>query len=126
MQMEWIRKPTQMQNCETAGNGTGFTITFNTIQHTESLKQFEPTITVNGQKLKVVDTFTDLGSALPSAIHIDDEGTARIAKISVDFGRLHANVRVQNGTKPACIKYTLLWYCQSSYYMLDIDSIQMS
>ena len=42
----------------------------------------EPTITVNGQKLKVVDKFTYLGSTLSRAVHIDDEITARIAKAS--------------------------------------------
>ena len=52
----------------------------------------EPTITVNGQKLKVVDKFTYLGSTLSRAVHIDDEITARIAKASVAFGRLRANV----------------------------------
>ena len=36
----------------------------------------EQTITVNGQKLKVVDKFIYLGSTLPSAVHIDDEVTA--------------------------------------------------
>ena len=43
----------------------------------------EPTITVTGQKLKVVDKFTYLGSTLSRAVHIDDEVTARIAKASV-------------------------------------------
>ena len=47
----------------------------------------EPTITVKGQKLKVVDIFTYLGSPLSRAVHIDDEVTARIAKASVAFGR---------------------------------------
>ena len=32
----------------------------------------EPTITVNGQKLQVVDKFTYLGSTLSRAVHIDD------------------------------------------------------
>ena len=40
----------------------------------------QPTITVDGQKLKVDDKFTDLGSTLSRAVHIDDEVTARIAK----------------------------------------------
>ena len=31
----------------------------------------EPTITVNGQKLKVVDKFTYLGNTLSRAVHID-------------------------------------------------------
>ena len=33
----------------------------------------EPTTTVNGQKLQVVDKFTYLGSTLSRAVHIDDE-----------------------------------------------------
>ena len=40
----------------------------------------QPTITVNGQKLQVVDKFTYLGSTLSRAVHIDDEVTARTAK----------------------------------------------
>ena len=49
----------------------------------------EPTITVNGQKLQVVDKFTYLESTLSRAVHIDDEVTARTAKASVAFGRLN-------------------------------------
>ena len=42
-------------------------------------------ITVKGQRLKVVDKFTDLGSTLSRAVHIDDEVNARIAKASAAF-----------------------------------------
>ena len=52
---------------------------------------------MNGQKLKVVDKFSYLGSALFRAVHIDNEVTARIAKASVAFGRLRANVWERNG-----------------------------
>ena len=52
----------------------------------------KPTITVNGQKLQVVDKFTYLGSTLSRAVHIDDEVTARTAKASIAFGRLRTNV----------------------------------
>ena len=52
----------------------------------------EPTITVNGQKLTVVDKFTYLGNTLSRAVYIYDEAIARIAKASVVFGRLRANV----------------------------------
>ena len=52
----------------------------------------EPTITVNGKKLQVVDKFTYLGSTLSRAVHIDDEVTARTAKASIAFGRLRTNV----------------------------------
>ena len=54
---------------------------------------------MNGQKLKVVDEFTYLGSTLSRAVHVDDEVTARIAKASVAFRRLRANVWEQNGIK---------------------------
>ena len=81
----------------------------------------EPTITVNGQKLKVVDKFTYLGSTLSRAVHIDDEITARIAKASVAFGRLRANVwernRIKLDTKlkvyKAVVLPTLLYACET-------------
>ena len=57
----------------------------------------EPTITVNGQKLQVVDKFTYLGSNLSRAAYTDDEVTARTAKASVAFGRLRTNVWERNG-----------------------------
>ena len=47
----------------------------------------EPTITVKGQRLQVVD-FTYLGSTLSRVVHIDDEVNARIAKANAAFGRL--------------------------------------
>ena len=80
----------------------------------------EPTITVNGQKLKVVDKFTYLGSTLSRAVHIDDEITARIAKASVAFG-LRANVWERNGIKldtklkvyKAVVLPTLLYACET-------------
>ena len=49
----------------------------------------EPTITVNGQKLQVVDKFTYLGSTLSRAVHIDNEVTARTAK--ADFAQMSGN-----------------------------------
>ena len=42
----------------------------------------EPTITVNGQRLQAVDKFKYLGSTLSTAVYIDAEVTARIAKAS--------------------------------------------
>ena len=51
---------------------------------------------MNGQKLKNVDKSTYLGSR---AVRTDDEVTARIAKASVAFGRLRANVWERNGIK---------------------------
>ena len=52
----------------------------------------EPTITVKGQRLKVVDKFTYLGSALSRVVQIDDEVNARIAKASAAFGRLRGSI----------------------------------
>ena len=54
---------------------------------------------MNDQKLKVDDKFTYLGSTLSRAVHIDDPVTASIAKASVAFGRLRANVWERNGIK---------------------------
>ena len=57
----------------------------------------EPTITVKGQRLQVVDKFTYLGSALSRVVHIDDEVSARIAKASAAFGRLRGCVWARSG-----------------------------
>ena len=45
----------------------------------------EPTITVKGQRLQVLDKFSYLGSTLSRVVHIDDEVNARIAKASAAF-----------------------------------------
>ena len=45
----------------------------------------EPTITVKGQRLQVVDKFTYFGNTLSRVVHIDDEVNARIAKASAAF-----------------------------------------
>ena len=76
---------------------------------------------MNSQKLKVVDKFTNLGSTLSRAVHIDDEVTARITKASVAFGRLRANVWERNGIKldtklkvyKAVVLPTLLYACET-------------
>ena len=52
----------------------------------------EITITVNEQKLQVVDKFTYLGSTLSRAVYIGDEVTVRTAKASIAFSRLRTNV----------------------------------
>ena len=63
-------------------------------------KQYsEPTITVNGQKLQVVDKFTYLESTLSIAVHFDDEIIARTTKVSVAFGRLRTYVWERNGIR---------------------------
>ena len=47
------------------------------------MHQPEPTITVNGQKLSVVDMLTYLGSTLSRAVHIDDEVDDRRSKRTI-------------------------------------------
>ena len=59
----------------------------------------EPTITVKGQRLHVVDKFTYLGSTLSRIVHIDDAVHARIAKSSAAFGRLRGSIWDQNGIR---------------------------
>ena len=90
MQMIWIRMPAQRQ-CH---NHVLSMISQSAQKKTKVVHQSaprkrynEPPITVNGQKRKVVDKFTYLGSSLTRAVHIDDEVTARIAKASMAFGR---------------------------------------
>ena len=81
----------------------------------------EPTITVNGQKLQVVDKFTYLGSTLSRPALIDDEVTARTEKASVAFGRLRTNVLERNGIRldtkqkvyKAVVLPTLLYACET-------------
>ena len=91
----------------------------------------EPTITVNGQKLKLVDKFTYLRSTLSRAVHVDDEVTgriakarvvtARIAKARVAFEKLRGNVWERNGIKldtklkvyEAVVLPTLLYACET-------------
>ena len=59
----------------------------------------EPTITVNGQRLQVVEKFPYLGSTLSRVVHIDDEVNAKIAKASAAFGRLCGSVWDRNGIR---------------------------
>ena len=59
----------------------------------------EPTITVKGQRLQVVDKFTYLGSTLSGVRHIDDEINARIAKASAAFDRLRGSIWDRSGIR---------------------------
>ena len=98
----------------------------------------EPTITVYGQKLQVVDKFTYLGSTLSRAVHIDDEVTARTAKASVKFGRLRTNVWKRTGirldTKLKVYKVvvlpTLLYACETwtvyQHHVKTLDPFHLS
>ena len=85
-------------------------------------KQYtEPSISVDGQRLSVVDKFTYLGSTLSRNVVIDDEVNARLAKASVAFGRLHKNVWNRRGISVetkikvyrAIVLPTLLYGCET-------------
>ena len=80
----------------------------------------EPIITVKGQRLQVLDKFTNRGSTLSRVVHIDDEVNARIAKASAAFDRLRGSVwdrsRIRLDTKlkvyKAVVLPTLLYACE--------------
>ena len=82
----------------------------------------EPTITATRQRLHDDDDkFSYLGSTLSIAVHIDDEVTARIAQVSIAFGRLHGNIwdqsRIRLDTKlkvyKAVVLPILLYVCET-------------
>ena len=80
----------------------------------------EPTITVKGQRLQVVDKFTYLGSTLSRVVRIDDEVNARIAKASAAFGRLCGSIWDRSGIRldtklkvyRSVVLPTLLYACE--------------
>ena len=59
----------------------------------------EPTITVKGQRLQVVDRFAYLGSTLSRLVQIDGDVNVRIAKASAAFGRLRRSIWDRSGTR---------------------------
>ena len=81
----------------------------------------EPTITVKGQRLQVVDKFTYLGSTLSRVVHIDDEVNAKIAKASAAFGLLRGSIWDQSGIRldtklkvyRSVVLLTLLYACET-------------
>ena len=81
----------------------------------------EPTITVKGKRLQVVDKFTYLGSTLSGVVHIDDEVSARAAKASAAFGRLCGSIWDQSGIRldtklkvyRSVVLPTLLYACET-------------
>ncbi|KAJ1151522.1 hypothetical protein NDU88_004302 [Pleurodeles waltl] len=81
----------------------------------------EPTITTEGEILKVVDNFTYFGSTLSRSVNIDDEVDTRIAKTSSAFGRLQESLwerrRIKLSTKlkmyKAMVRPTLLYGCET-------------
>ena len=70
----------------------------------------EPTITVKGQRLQVVDKFTYLGSTLSRVVHIDDEVNARISKAS---GRLSGSIWDRSEIRLDTKLPTLLYACET-------------
>ena len=106
---------------------TNFGLTIST-KKTEVMHQpangkpyIEPDITINGQRLNVVEKFTYLGSTLSRCVAIDDEINSRLAKASAAFGRLNKNVWDRRGittqTKikvyKAVVLTTLLYGCEA-------------
>ena len=81
----------------------------------------EPTITMKGQRLQVVDKFTYLESTLSRVVHIGDEVNARIAKASAAFGRLHGSIWDRSGIRldkswkvyRSVVLPTLLYTCET-------------
>ena len=80
----------------------------------------EPTITVKGQRLQVVDKFTYLGSTFSRVVHID-EVNARIAKASAAFGLLCGSISDRSGIRldtklkvyRSVVLPTLLYACET-------------
>ena len=81
----------------------------------------EPTVTVKGQRLQVVDKFAYLGSTLSRVVHIDDEVNAKIAKASAAFGRLRGSIWERSGIRldtklkvyRSVVLPTLLYECET-------------
>ncbi|KAL8566846.1 hypothetical protein ACOMHN_052244 [Nucella lapillus] len=115
----------EMDNLSSACNNFGLTIS---TKKTEVIYQpvpnkeyHEPQITVNGQTLKAVETFTYLGSTLSHNANIDAVTNNRISKASSAFGRLREKVWERRGislkTKlkvyRAVVLTTLLYGCET-------------
>ena len=91
----------EMDGFSTACDNFGLTISR---KKTEVMYQFapgnpyqEPNITVKGQRLQAVESFTCLGSTLSRSANIDAEITNRIAKASSAFGRLKKSAWERRG-----------------------------
>ena len=80
----------------------------------------EPTITVKGQRLQVVDKFTYLGSTLSRVVHIDDEVNARIAKANTVLGQLCGTIWDQSGIRLD------VWGCQHHYTHMKLGQFTNS
>ena len=77
---------------------------------------------MKGQRLQVVDKFTDLGNTLSRVVHIDNEVNARIAKACAAFGRLRGSIWDRSGIRfdtklkvyISVVLPTLLYVCETS------------
>ena len=76
-----------------------------------------PVITINGQPLEVVPTFTYLGSTVSSSVNLDSELNSRIGKAARTMAMLNSRVwndsKLTENTKPrvyqACVLSSLLY-----------------
>ena len=81
----------------------------------------ESTITVDGQRLQMLDKFTYLGSTLSRVVHFDDEVNARIAKGSAAFDQLRGSIWDRSGIRldtklkvyRSVVLPTLLYACET-------------
>ena len=81
----------------------------------------EPSISINVQRVNLVDKFTYLGSTLFRTFVIDDEINTRLAKASAASGRLHKNEWDRGGVTTATeikvykavVLTTVLYGCDS-------------
>ena len=130
-----------MDKLSSACNAFGLTISTKKtevmFQPASSKDYIEPTITVNGEALKVVDNFTYLGSTLSRDVRINDEVNHRIAKASAAFGNLRDKVWEREGLSTqtklevykAVILPSLLYSCETwtvySRHMKSLNSFHL-
>ena len=133
--------PQSMDKLSSACNAFGLTISTKKtevmFQPAPSKDYIEPTITVNGEALKVVDKFTYLGSTLSRDVRINDEVIHRIAKASAAFGNLRVKVWEREGLSTqtklevykAVILPSLLYSCETwtvySRHMKSLNSFHL-
>ena len=130
-----------MEKFSSACNAFGLTISTKKTevmyQPAPSKDYTKPTITVNGEALKTVNKFTDLGSTLSRNVHINDQVVLRITKASAAFGNLREKVWEREGlsiqTKlkvyKAVILPSLLYSCETwtvySHHLKSLNSFDL-
>ena len=83
-----------------------FGLTFSTkktvVMHQQAPgKPYVEPITIKGQRLKVVEKFTSLGSTVSTSIVMNEKVNTRLAKASADFVQLNRNVWNRRGISEA-------------------------